>query len=251
MICSSAIRTGAASARSGPGPASPPARPHTRCARARSASGPCLPRLAKRKARFAISPTGRARRRLSTPLPCNPSARGSAAKRSPPCGPHIRSRPELFSVFLDDGLERLVIAQLLIRAEVRRSMKRWVSFSCSASDSGPRRRACALPMARIGEPARPVRGMGPGADMGKARLDRIDLASALSKARDLGSQPIRVDDALAARQLLENLLRQARVLVPPSLSGSQEAGRPPHRSRTLSAEPPALRCRRPLSASAE
>ncbi len=64
--------------------------------------------------------------------------------------------------------------------------------------------ACdALPMLGIGEPIRPVGGKGPGADMGDARRQRIDVAVGPVGLRDLTREPVGLDFALAHEEAID------------------------------------------------
>ena len=58
----------------------------------------------------------------------------------------------------------------------------------------------ALPVFGIGEPVRTVRREGPGADMGDARRQRIDIAVGAIRQRDLVGEPIGLDRAVALQE---------------------------------------------------
>ncbi len=57
-----------------------------------------------------------------------------------------------------------------------------------------------LPVLWIGEPIRPVGGKGPGADMGNAVGERIDIAVGAIGERDLVGEPVRLDRAVALQE---------------------------------------------------
>ena len=54
-----------------------------------------------------------------------------------------------------------------------------------------------LPMDRIAKPVRPVGGEGPGADMGDAVGERVDVAVGAVGIGDLAVEPVVGNDAIA------------------------------------------------------
>ena len=103
-------------------------------------------------------------------------------------------------VALDHDLAGLVISvsnivfsrSRRINTLVRRSTKRSVRRSCSASDSlSSTPRATALPMLGIGEPVRTVRHEGPGPDVRDPVRERIDIAIGAVGLRDLARRTSR------------------------------------------------------------
>ena len=87
---------------------------------------------------------------------------------------------------------------------VRRSTKRSVSRSCSASESlSSTARVIALPMLGIGEPVRTVGREGPGPDMRDAVRQRVDVAVGVVRLLDLAGEPVDRDRAFPHQETIE------------------------------------------------
>ena len=136
-----------------------------------------LAAVATFSARSAISPASAFCAAARSALASGPSARGSGAKRNPSrlptCWPSTRTSP----VGVISASSIAFSFSRRISTLVRRSTKRAVSRSCSASDrrsSIARVRSCQWPGSR--KPVRPIGGEGPGADMGDAVGERVDVA---------------------------------------------------------------------------
>ena len=124
-----------------------------------------------------------------------PSAQASASKRNPAsrptCCPSTRTSPAgVISASSIAFSFRRRMSTL-----VRRSTNRAVSRSCSASDRRSSiARVAFLPMQRVVEPVRPVGDEGPGADMGDAVGERVDVALGAVGIGDLPVEPVVGDD---------------------------------------------------------
>ena len=111
--------------------------------------------------------------------------------------------------------------------EVRRSTNRWVSCTCSASDSrSSTARVSSRQWSASSTQAPALRHVGPCADIRQPLRQRVDVAVGSIDARDLPRQPVG-RDAAAAVQEAEEPDAEARVLGRASPCGSRGSGRRP------------------------
>ena len=114
---------------------------------------------------------------------------------------------------------------------VRRSTKRWVSRSCSASDKPRFDLAGPLgPFGGLGQPVGAVGDVGPAAHPGEPVGERLDVAVDVVEPRDLGGEPF-VRDVPALADVGEQPADHSRVVHRPDLAeigqaacGPQPAG---------------------------
>ena len=127
---------------------------------------------------------------------------------------------------------------------VRRSTKRWVSRSCSASDSrSSTSRVRSAHLGRLLQPVGAVGDIGPAADPGEAVGERLDVALDIVEPRDLGGEPF-VRDVAALADVAEQAADHAGVVHRARPCGSRAGRRPP---TAAAPAPPRLRARSPGS----
>ena len=175
-----------------------------------------------------------ARRRARCGREC-PSARGSGTKRKPSSRRWLRRRWRRRRLRPAPVEANSSSRRCFISTEVRRSMKRWVSRSCSASDSrSSTARVIALPMRAVARPALAVRGIGVGADLRQPARQRGDIAFGDIGARDLPRQPVVGNDAVVADQEQEDVAHQPDMLVGGELAEVGQLADIPQPRRPLS-----------------
>ena len=118
---------------------------------------------------------------------------------------------------------------------VRRSTKRWVRRSWSASRQPPLDLARALgPFGRLVQPVGAVGDVGPAADPREAVGQRLDVAAHIVEPRDLGGEPF-VRHVPAFADVAEQPADHARMVHRPDLAEIGQTARRP--------QPPRLRAR--------
>ena len=131
------------------------------------------------------------RRGLQAPWPPSPPAEASGANVKPSSRPMAWPSTTTSPVLLISVSNIVFSRSRRINTLVRRSTKRSVSRSCSASESLSSTRARdALPMLRIGQPVRTVGHEGPGPDMRDPVRERIDVAVGPVGLRHLAGEPV-------------------------------------------------------------
>ena len=115
---------------------------------------------------------------------------------------------------------------------MRRSTKRWVRRSCRASDRlSSMARGALLPMLGVGEPVGAVGDEGPGADVGDAVGQRVDVAIGAVGEGHLLGEPVLRDALLAGHQELVERGDQLGVVLRARSCGSRGSGTLPTAGR--------------------